>query len=99
MTKNKRNPNVWTNTDVESDPDGYKEAQANYREDREEQQRKVCEDFDLRTFVSEFVRRGGTKEAAERAYTDSINREAAEAAEAANAEAAAYQRRKVRSVL
>ena len=99
MSKHPRDPNRWSNQEIAEDTDGYLEAQANYREDRKEQQRKVSEDFDLRTFVSEFVRRGGTKEDAERAYRDQINREAAEAAEAANAEAAAYQRRKVRSVL
>jgi hypothetical protein len=94
--KHTRDPNRWTNTEIAEDTEGYVAAQKAYREDRAEEARKVREDFDRQTFVSEFVRRGGTREDAERAYTDSINREAAEAA---NAEAAAVQRRRVRSVL
>jgi hypothetical protein len=97
--KHSSDPTKWTNQKISEDSEGYVAAQQAYRKAREEEQRKALEDFDRQTFVSEFVRRGGTREDAERAYTNAINREAAEAAEAANTEAAAYQRRRVRSVL
>ena len=97
MTKDRRDPNAWTNEEIEQDSEGYLAAQKAYREDRAEQDRAAAEDADREMYVREFVRQGGVPVAAARAWRKARDERARQAAEMAEAEAAS--RRSVRSRL
>jgi hypothetical protein len=98
MTKDRRDPNTWTNLEIEADSEGYLAAQRAYREDREQQERAAAEDADRELYVREFVRQGGDRDAA-RAWRKARDEQAAQSAEQAETEAEAVSRRNVRSRL
>ena len=97
--KDKRNPNKWTNEEIEVDSEGYIAAQQAWREDREQQDRAAAVDADREMYVREFVRQGGDKDAAARAWRKARDEQARQAAERAEREALETSRRSVRHAL
>jgi hypothetical protein len=59
MTKDPRNPNRWTNREIEADTEGYLAAQAAHAEDREEGERQRREADDLTHFTEDSWRPAG----------------------------------------
>ncbi len=99
MTRDPRNPSRWTNVQIERDPDGYVEAQAAYREDREQAETQRREQDDLRLFEEEFVRAGGKRSEAARRFREQRDRDGAEAASRASASVLKDSRRRIRQSL
>lgn len=97
--KDKKNPNRWTNVEIEGDPDGYIAAQRAYREEQEKTRRQAMYAADEASFTREFVRNGGERSKASQAFRDHRNRQAAQSAEQADTAAEQAGRRRVRSVL
>jgi hypothetical protein len=91
--KDKRNPDRWTNAEIESDTEGFLQAQqALFREDRAEAQRRRREVDHLRRFTEAFVRAGSKRQDAEQAFWEQRNT-------TADDQARAEQRRRVRQGL
>jgi hypothetical protein len=99
MKDKQRNPNKWTNEEIEADSQGYIAAQKAYREDREQQERAAAEDADREMYEREFVRQGGSRDAATREWRKHRDAQAARTAEQVEHEAEAASRRNVRSRL
>lgn len=96
-------PGTWSNVEIEADSEGYKGAQAAYREDTEAAERQRRTTDDLERFTERFVRDGGRRSEAAAAFWTDRARRAAEAAareaEQADAAASATTRRRVRGAL
>lgn len=99
MTRDPRNPNRWSNVEIEADSEGYVEAQRTHAEDREEAERERREQDDLRLFEEEFVRAGGKRSEAARRFREQRDRDGAEAASRASASVLQDARRRIRKVL
>ncbi len=97
--KNQRDPSKWSNVEIEQDSEGYVEAQAAYREDREQAETQRREQDDLRLFEEEFVRAGGKRSEAARRFREQRDRDGAEAASRASASVLQDARRRIRKVL
>lgn len=89
MTKNLRDHRVWTNTELEEDPQGYLAAQEAQRENSAASEQKEREATDFARFEEAFVKAGGTRSGARAAYEARKNEQAAEATRAADEEARA----------
>ncbi len=90
--KDSRNPNNWSNRELEQDTAGYLAAQLAYREDQAREGRQRQEEQDLERFTKAFVVAGGTRADAHDAYRAKRNEEAALAARTADETARLAQR-------
>ena len=99
MTRDPRNPSRWLNTEIERDPDGYVEARAAYREDREQAETRRREEEDLRRFTEAYFAAGGSRNEAASAFREQRDRQATEAASRAEASILQDSRRRIRKVL
>jgi hypothetical protein len=97
--KDQRNPNKWSNTEIEQDSEGYVEAQRAFREDQEAAERQRRDADDERRFTAEFIRNGGRAGDAPAAFRKQRNEQAAQAAAQADASAEQASRRSVRQAL
>jgi hypothetical protein len=78
--KDSRNPNNWSNRELEEDSAAYLAAQQAYRQDQAVAAAQRQAEQDLERFTKAFVDAGGTKSGAGDAYRAKRNAEAAEAA-------------------
>ncbi len=92
MTRDSRNPNAWSNREIEEDSAGYVAAQEASRLDQAREGRQRAEQKDLERFTKSFVVAGGTRADAHDAYRAKRNAEAAEAAAHADETARLAQR-------
>jgi hypothetical protein len=92
MTRDSRNPNAWTNRDIEGDSAAYVAAQEAYRKDQAAAAGQRQAEQDLERFTKSFVVAGGTRADAHDAYRAKRNAEAAEAAAHADESARLAQR-------
>ncbi len=92
MTKDSRNPNAWTNRDIEGDSAGYLAAQQAHRQDEAAAAGQRNEERDRAAFEAAFVVAGGTRADAHAAYRQRVNEEAAQAARTADETARRAQR-------
>ncbi len=90
--KDSRNPNNWSNRELEQDTAGYLAAQQAYRQDQAVAADRRQEEQDLERFTKSFVVAGGTRADAHDAYRAKRNAEAAEAAAHADEAARLAQR-------
>ena len=90
--KDSRNPNNWSNRELEQDTAGYLAAQQAYRQDQAVAAAQRIEERDRAAFEAEYVAAGGTKSGAGDAYRARRNAEAAEAAAHADETARLAQR-------
>jgi hypothetical protein len=86
MTKDPRDPNRWTNREIEPDSEAYLAAQAAHAEDWEEGERQRREADDLASFTERFVEAGVKSSEAAPAFREHKADQAAEAASRADAE-------------
>jgi hypothetical protein len=99
VTKNPRDPRVWTNMEIARDAQGYLAAQDAFRADRDAAQLRRREVDALNRFTESFVRAGGQRSDAEEAFWSQRNTEALQSARTADDQARAEQRRHVRQGL
>jgi membrane protein involved in colicin uptake len=90
--KDSRNPNNWSNRELEQDTAGYLAAQQAYRQDQAAAAAQRQAEQDLERFTKSFVVAGGTRADAHDAYRAKRNAEAAEAAAHADEAARLAQR-------
>ncbi len=90
--KDSRNPNNWSNRELEQDTAGYLAAQQAYRQDQAAAAAQRQAEQDLERFTKSFVVAGGTRADAHDAYRAKRNAEAAEAAAHADETARLAQR-------
>ncbi len=90
--KDSRNPNAWTNKEIEEDSAAYVAAQEAYRQDQAREGRQRAEQKDLERFTAAFTKAGGTKADAAAAYRAKQNEQATEAATFADESARLAQR-------
>jgi hypothetical protein len=90
--KDSRNPNNWSNRELEQDSAGYLAAQQAYRQDQAVAADRRQEEQDLERFTKSFVVAGGTRADAHDAYRQRVNEEAALAARTADETARLAQR-------
>jgi hypothetical protein len=90
--KDSRNPNNWSNRELEQDTAGYLGAQQAYRQDQAAATAQRQAEQDLERFTKSFVVAGGTRADAHDAYRAKRNAEAAEAAAHADETARLAQR-------
>ena len=90
--KDSRNPNNWSNRELEQDSAGYLAAQQAYRLDQAAASAQRQEEQDLERFTKSFVVAGGTRADAHDAYRQRVNEEAALAARTADETARLAQR-------
>ncbi len=90
--KDSRNPNNWSNRELEQDSAGYLAAQQAYRQDQAVAAAQRQAEQDLERFTKSFVVAGGTRADAHDAYRAKRNAEAAEAAAHADEAARLAQR-------
>ena len=77
--KDPRNPNAWTNREIEQDSVGYVAAQEAHRRNEAVAADRRAEERDRDRFVAAFVKEGGSKADALDAYRKCTNERAAEA--------------------
>jgi len=82
--KDSRNPNNWSNREIEEDSAGYVAAQQAYRLDQAVAADRRQEEQDQERFTKSFVVAGGTRADAHDAYRQRVNEEAALAARTAD---------------
>jgi hypothetical protein len=99
MTKDPRDPNRWTNREIEPDSEGYLAAQAAHAENREEGECQRREADDLARFTERFVEAGGKSSEAAPAFRKHKAEQAAEAASRADAETLQDARSRLRHSL
>ncbi len=92
MTRDSRNPNAWSNREIEEDSAGYVAAQEASRLDQAREGRQRAEQKDLERFTAAFVASGGSKADALAAYRAKRNEQATEAATFADEAARRAQR-------
>ena len=80
MTRDSRNPNAWSNREIEEDSAGYVAAQEASRLDQAREGRQRAEQKDLERFTAAFVASGGSKADALAAFRAKRNEEASLAA-------------------
>jgi hypothetical protein len=97
MTRNPRDHTVWTNRELEQDPQGYLAAQEAYREHKATEEQKKRDADDLERFTEAFVAAGGNKSDAAAAFRAHRNEQATTAARRADQSAAEESRRRIRS--
>jgi hypothetical protein len=90
--KDSRNPNNWSNKEIEEDSAGYVAAQEAYRLDQAREGRQRAEEQDQERFTKSFVVAGGTRADAHDAYRQRVNEEASLAARTADETARLAQR-------
>ncbi len=90
--KDSRNPNNWSNRELEQDTAGYLAAQQAYRQDQAVAADRRQEEQDLERFTKSFVVAGGTRADAHDAYRQRVNEEASLAARTAAETARLAQR-------
>ena len=90
--KDSRNPNNWSNRELEQDSAGYLAAQQAYRQDQAVAAAQRQAEQDLERFTKSFVVAGGTRADAHDAYRQRVNEEAALAARTADETARLAQR-------
>jgi len=90
--KDSRNPNNWSNRELEQDSAGYLAAQSAHRQDQAAATAQRQAEQDLERFTKSFVVAGGTRADAHDAYRAKRNAEAAEAAAHADEAARLAQR-------
>ena len=93
--KDSRNPNNWSNRELEQDTAGYLAAQQAYRQDQAVAADRRQEEQDLERFTASFTKAGGSKVDAAAAYRAKRNEEATAAA--AHADEAARERHRAAS--
>ncbi len=99
MTKNPRDPRMWTNRDIEEDSAGFLAAREAYREDQAEATEKKRLEYDKKVFTEAFVASGGNPSDASAAFKAERNRRATEAARRADQVAANESRQSMRRAL
>ncbi len=82
--KDSRNPNAWSNREIEGDSAGYLAAQQACRQDQAAAAAQRQAEQDLERFTAAFVVAGGTRADAHAAYRERVNEEAAQAARTAD---------------
>ncbi len=97
--KDPRNPNRWSNKEIEADPQGYVAAQEAHRQDREKAESQRREADDERRFTAEFIRNGGRAADAPAAFRRTRSEGAARAAARADTTALTASRRHVKQGL
>ncbi len=90
--KDSRNPNNWSNRELEQDSAGYLVAQQAYRQDQAAAAAQRSEEQDKERFTKAFVVAGGTRADALDAYRAKRNEQATEAAAFADETARLAQR-------
>jgi len=90
--KDSRNPNAWSNKEIEGDSAAYVAAQQAYRQDQAVSAAQRQEQLDKERFTKAFVVAGGTRADAHDAYRQRVNEEAALAARTADETARLAQR-------
>ena len=90
--KDSRNPNNWSNRELEQDSAGYLAAQQAYRQDQAVAAAQRQAEQDQARFTKAFVVAGGTRADAHDAYRERVNEEAALAARTADETARRAQR-------
>ena len=90
--KDSRNPNNWSNRELEQDTAGYLAAQQAYRQDEAVAAAQRQEQLDKERFTKSFVVAGGTRADAHDAYRQRVNEEASLAARTADETARLAQR-------
>ena len=90
--KDSRNPNNWSNKEIEEDSAAYLAAQQAYRQDEAVAAAQRQEQLDKERFTKSFVVAGGTRADAHAAYRAKRHAEAAEAAAHADEAARLAQR-------
>ncbi len=90
--KDSRNPNNWSNRELEQDSAGYLAAQSAYRQDQAAASDRRQAEQDQERFTKAFVVAGGTRADAHDAYRQRVNEEAALAARTADETARRAQR-------
>ena len=95
MTKNPRNPRMWTNKDVEEDSAGFLAAKQAYREDQAKATEKKNLEYDKKVFTEAFVAGGGNPSDASAAFKAERTRRATEAARRVDQVAANESRRQM----
>ena len=95
MTKNPRDPRMWTNRDIEEDSAGFLAAKEAYQEDQAKATEKKNLEYDKKVFTEAFVASGGNPGDASAAFKAERNRRATEAARRADQVAANESRRQM----
>jgi hypothetical protein len=90
--KDSRNPNAWSNREIEEDSAAYLAAQQAYRQDEAVAAAQRQEQLDKERFTKSFVVAGGTRADAHDAYRQRVNEEASLAARTADETARLAQR-------
>jgi hypothetical protein len=90
--KDSRNPNNWSNREIEEDSAGYVVAQRAYREDQASAAAQRQAEQDQERFTKAFTQAGGSKADAASAYRAKRNEQAALAAAHADEAARLAQR-------
>ena len=90
--KDSRNPNNWSNRELEQDSAGYLAAQSAHRQDQAAAAAQRSEEQDQERFTKSFVVAGGTRTDAHAAYRAKRNEEATLAARTADETARLAQR-------
>ena len=90
--KDSRNPNNWSNRELEQDSAGYLAAQSAHRQDQAAATAQRQAEQDLERFTKSFVVAGGTRADAHAAYRQRVNEEASLAARTADETARLAQR-------
>jgi hypothetical protein len=96
VTKNPRDPRVWTNIEIAKDAQGYLGAQQTWRDDREAEQLRRIEADDKSRFTESFVRGGGKREDAEQEFERKRKEDASERARREENEVLSASQRHVR---
>jgi hypothetical protein len=96
VTKNPRDPRVWSNVEIAKDGAGYLAAQDAFRSDRQAADQLRREDDDKSRFTEAFVRAGGKRSDAEAAFLRERNEDATQKAKREEDEALHASRRSVR---
>ncbi len=97
--KNPRDPNKWSNKEIEADPQGYVQAQEAFQEDRQKAEQQRRDSDDERRFTAEFIRNGGRAADAPAAFRRTRSEGAAQAAARVDTTALTASRRSVRQAL
>ena len=90
--KDSRNPNNWSNREIEEDSAAYLAAQSAYRQDQAVAAAQRQAEQDLERFTAAFTKAGGSKADALVAYRAKRNEQATEAATFADEAARLAQR-------
>ncbi len=76
MTKNPRDPRVWTNEEIQDDSAGYLAAQQAFREDQEKAKREAAIERKKADYVERLCSMGLSKQEAEAAWRQKLIKEA-----------------------